>query len=116
MLRGANAGNWPNVTLSNFNTSWCANCHNNAAGSTHTRGDHTGRQCYQCHIVIPHGGKLSRLMADHDTMPGRYAYNGRLNTQYMQGFTKNATGSYSTSSCRAQCTGDHSGRNPSENW
>jgi predicted CXXCH cytochrome family protein len=116
MLRGANAANWPNITLANFNTSWCANCHNNAAGSTHTRGDHTGRQCYQCHIVIPHGGKLSRLMADHDTMPGRYAYNGTTNNQYMQSFTKATTGGYGESNCKAQCASEHRNRTPSENW
>ena len=115
MLRGPNAANWPNVTLANYTTSWCANCHV-SVNNVHRRSDHTSRPCYVCHIVIPHGGKLSRLMADNDTMPARYAYNNTLNTSYLQGFTKNATNSYSSSNCRAQCHGEHSGRTPGENW
>lgn len=115
MLRGPNAANWPNVTLANYNTSWCANCHN-TMNRVHSRSDHRNYQCYRCHIVVPHGGKLSRLMADNDTMPARYGYNNALNTSYLQAFTKNATNSYSASNCRAQCHSEHSGRNPSENW
>jgi predicted CXXCH cytochrome family protein len=114
MLRGPNAANWPNVTLANYNTSWCANCHT-SMNNVH-RSNHSSRQCYICHIVVPHGGKLSRLMADNDTMPARYAYNNTRNTSYLQAFTKNATNSYSSSNCKAQCHSEHSGRSPSENW
>ncbi len=116
MLRTPNSANWPNVTLSTFNTSWCANCHNNSAGAGHTEGGHSSYRCYVCHIVIPHGGKMSRLIADNDTMPARYAYNNILSTQNVQAFTKSATTGYSTSSCKAQCYADHQTTTPSENW
>jgi len=33
------------------------------------------QNCYRCHIVVPHGGKLPGLVADcNDDMPSRYAY------------------------------------------
>ena len=113
MLRGANAANWPAITLANFATSWCANCHvKNAGGAGHTRSDHSGRYCYECHIVIPHGGKMSRLIGDRDTMPARYAYNNTLTTMQMKAFTKAATNSYSGSNCNG--CGEHSGG--TENW
>ena len=117
ILRGPNANNWPNVTLANFNSSWCANCHNNSAGAGHTEGDHSGQACYVCHIVIPHGGKMSRLIADRDgTMPARYAYNNNLTTVGMQQFTKAAVGSYTeNNNCRTSC-GHHSGGTGNENW
>ena len=111
MLRGPNAANWPNVILSSgFATSWCANCHNNSAGEPHTRDKHSARRCYECHIVIPHGGKLSRLIADGNSpnMPSRYAYNNDPNLVQVTGFTKKTTGNYSKSDCGAKCeTGDH---------
>ena len=66
--------NWPNVTLGNYATSWCANCHPSNANNAHSQSAHTTVRCYLCHIVIPHGGKVSRLIADHDAMPIRYAY------------------------------------------
>jgi hypothetical protein len=109
MLRGANAANWPNVTLPNIATSWCANCHVGArtGNNVHNDGNHNGYSCYQCHIVIPHGGKLGRLIGDRDTMPARYAYNNTLTTMQMTGFTK-ANRNYSKSNCGAACaTGDH---------
>jgi predicted CXXCH cytochrome family protein len=118
MLRGNNANNWPNVTLSNFATSWCANCHvKNSAGRPHTEGDHSGAQCYVCHITIPHGGKMSRLIADRDgTMPARYAYNNNLSNVGMQLFTKAASGSYTeNSNCRTSC-GHHGSGTGNENW
>ena len=121
MLRGANAANWPAVTLSNISTSWCANCHNDSAGAPHTEGNHkTGSvYCYTCHIVVPHGGKVSRLIVTSGTgsaMPARYAYNNnKANTGITQ-FTKSATGSYSeNNSCRTSC-GHHSGGTGTETW
>lgn len=119
MLRGANAANWPNVTLANFGTSWCANCHNDSAGAGHTEGDHrtTSVRCYTCHIVVPHGGKISRLIADNNsTMPARYAYNNNLSNVGMSQFRKAATGSYTeNNSCRTTC-GHHSGGTGNEDW
>jgi predicted CxxxxCH...CXXCH cytochrome family protein len=116
MLRGPNTA-WPNVTLANYGTSFCANCHNDFTDNPHSTGAHQNFPCYRCHVVVPHGSKMSRLIADNDTMPARYGYNGALNTQYIQSFTKASTQSgYSESNCRAQCHSAHSSRTPSENW
>ena len=124
ILRGPNAANWPNVTT--FASSWCANCHiDNVAinsstlgGGTHT-SHHGPNACYRCHVVIPHGGKMSRLMADRDgVMPARYAYNNDKTTIYMVSFTKDSATTYNTESqCRTSC-GDHSSSSSSsmENW
>jgi hypothetical protein len=93
------------------------NCHNNSAGAGHTKSDHSSSACYVCHIVIPHGGKMSRLIADRDgTMPARYAYNNNLTTVGMQEFTKAATGSYTVNNnCKTSC-GHHSSGVGNENW
>lgn len=114
MLRGANASGWPNVTLSNFSSSWCANCHTKGSNEGHA-SQHNAYQCYRCHIVIPHGGKLSRLIADHDTMPARYGYNGALTASYMKAFKKQAETAYIETDCQASC-GGHSGGTANENW
>lgn len=117
MLRGPNAANWPNVTLANINSSWCMNCHNNSGGRGHTEGDHSGARCYVCHIVIPHGGKVSRLIADgNSAMPARYAYNNNLATVGMLQFKKAAVGSYTeNSNCRTSC-GHHGNGTGDEDW
>ena len=73
-------------------------------------------RCYSCHIIIPHGGRLSRLIADNDTMPARYAYGGVLNTNYVQAFRKKTFDNYNDVDCRAQCDGKHNGETPPENW
>jgi hypothetical protein len=115
MLKGANGANWPNVT--SFATSWCANCHNDAA--LHGEAGEHQTQCYKCHIVVPHGGKLSRLVCDNNsTMPSRYAYSGTLSNCYLQSFTKNTAASYQKSNCQSGtsgCSGDH-GSAATENW
>ena len=98
MLRDFGAGkppvnNWPNVTLTNAltttpaNQSWCQNCHlinATVTNAVHTKNStHEGHQCFACHVVIPHGSKMSRLMACNTNMPARYAYQGDLNNTLM---------------------------------
>ncbi len=108
MLRGPNAANWP--VAASFAVSWCANCHNDG---TFFDGGHTAHRsvpgCYSCHIVVPHGGKLSRLLADGDSpnMPARYAYNNDTNNVILTGFTKAATLSESSCGAKGSCTGKH---------
>lgn len=117
MLVGPNAANWPNVTLGNIGTSWCMNCHNNSAGAGHTEGNHSGSQCYVCHIVVPHGGKMSRLIGSNNgTMPSRYAWNNNVGTMGFQSFLKATTGGYSENgNCRTSC--GHHGSGPiNETW
>ncbi|MBN2839965.1 MAG: hypothetical protein JXP37_03305 [Coriobacteriia bacterium] len=89
-------GTWPIRTDGNpwslSNTSYtgllCNNCHNIAQTknakphSQHTSADRG--TCFWCHIVVPHGGEMGRLLGDNGettggytggTMPSRYAYN-----------------------------------------
>jgi predicted CXXCH cytochrome family protein len=119
LLRGPNAANWPNVTLANRNTAWCANCHN-SVNNVHSTGNHSSRYCYECHIIIPHGGKISRLMGDRDTMPPRYAWNNTLTNMQNTQFRKTNSTNYakgSTGNCSAACaTSDHPNITGGENW
>lgn len=118
ILRGPNAANWPNVTT--FSTSWCANCHKDNVSMDGHANHHSSGGCNTCHIVIPHGGKLSRLIADEDgTMPARYALNSSISTTTvkMTSFTKSTSASYGESACRTDCGHHSSGSSTSmENW
>ena len=117
ILRGPNAANWPNVTT--FATSWCANCHNDTPSMSGHANHHSAGGCNVCHVVIPHGGKMSRLMADEDgVMPARYALNSSKSTTTVKvtSYTK-TSGTYSTGNCRTTC-GEHSSGSSAtmENW
>jgi hypothetical protein len=121
ILRGPNANNWPNVT--SFSSSWCANCHiDNTASDVHGRSEHQNAGCYGCHIVIPHGGKISRLIGDRDTMPARYAYRNDLANMQVQQFIKTNAASYlkdGSGNCSAACGSDEhpeSLTRTAENW
>ncbi|WP_257308236.1 cytochrome c3 family protein [Geothrix fuzhouensis] len=122
MLRSFGTGtpppaNWPDVTLSNArqtttptNQSWCNNCHpiQSSTNNVHSAGDHSSRKCYECHIVIPHGGKVSRLIAtDTSNLPKRYAYlNDNTKIQLTQ-FIKTSSSNYNkdaTGNCSAKCS------------
>jgi len=113
---------------------FCLNCHptisfvkdsyglqsNNSYYNIHLR--HGGRPCVRCHIVIPHGGKMSRLIGDNDsTMPARYAYDNNLSGMWVTSFLK-ADGAASYSPGDNHCTtichhGASGGGNPAwENW
>ncbi len=135
MLRGPNVY-WPTdasgnlYTLGNNPTSnsllsglFCMNCHtlrNNSATNDTTawsgnnvHWEHSGpqisnRPCVNCHIVIPHGGKVSRLIATRTAgLPARYAYNNDATTNvWVTAFIKTTRGSYNTSNCsNAGCSG-----------
>ena len=114
MLRGPNGANWPTGT--SFATSWCANCHNDTVtggwdGGTHAA--HHASGCYTCHIVIPHGGKVSRLLgANGGGLPARYSYNNSTANTRMTGITKSTASGYSQSTCGG--CGEHNGGN--EKW
>ena len=114
------ATNWPNVSVSSFTSSWCANCHNKGSGEGH-KSQHNNFLCYECHIVVPHGGKISRLMADSSGgMPSRYAFNNNIANVSLTAFTKEAEGSYVDTDCGAACIGGNSGPHSStdgvETW
>jgi hypothetical protein len=119
LLRGPNANNWPNTTT--FSSSWCANCHTDNVNLDNSHGSHhSAAGCYACHIIVPHGGKISRLIGDRDSMPARYAWQNDRTTMQVQSFRKgdplsgNAN-SYTKSYCQAACTTEH-GTAASENW
>ena len=118
MLKGANAANWPNVTLANRATSWCWNCHGTTTNSVHTRSDHGSATCHRCHIVVPHGGKIGRLMGTNTAgMPARYAYQGLKSNNWLRAFVK--SGSYSESSCgsaQSGCTNHNLSSSASNSW
>lgn len=106
MLRGANAANWPNVTLPNRATSWCWNCHGTTTNAVHTRSEHTSASCYHCHITVPHGGKVARLIATNTTaMPARYAYQNNKANVWIRAFVKTTAASYSKSNCGSAQSG-----------
>ncbi|MDP1832602.1 MAG: cytochrome c3 family protein [Geothrix sp.] len=106
MLRGANAANWPAVTLASRANSWCWNCHGATTNNTHTRSDHASALCYHCHITVPHGGKVARLMATNTAgMPARYAYQNNKTNVWIRSFTKAAASSYTKGNCGSAQSG-----------
>ncbi|MDH3394116.1 MAG: hypothetical protein OEL66_08910, partial [Desulfobulbaceae bacterium] len=100
---------------------FCANCHpmtqwTNPTNNVHSNGNHTNARCVDCHIRVPHGGKVSRLIAsvDYGTyqnhIPPRYTGNGEgLNgsggTQpSLKQFQKKANYSYNAGRCLSDST------------
>lgn len=60
---------------------FCRNCHpyfSNSINLVHTKGSHGYFPCVGCHIRVPHGGKVQRLIAAdlNDVMPDRYTADG----------------------------------------
>lgn len=116
MLRGPNV-TWPNTT--SFSGSFCANCHNDTFAPDGGHGGHHGSAgCYACHIVIPHGGRMSRLIGDRETMPARYAWQNNLANMQVRSFIKTTTNGYGKGNCSAQCTTEHPAISGTtvENW
>lgn len=82
----------------------CANCHQmvniRSYTDAHRRSAHNGYRCVDCHILVPHGGKLPGLIGDgNSNMPPRYA---RDNTESNTLFY-----AYDGSDC--DCADAHSG-------
>lgn len=77
----------------NWSGVFCENCHNLASANfPHiTKEEMDGLYCVRCHIAIPHGSPLSRLQA-YVTFPEPYNYQG--NMVKLNGFVKQAPGSY----------------------
>ncbi len=138
MLKGPNQA-WPYTTAAANGTSsgtyrtygtrdtstgtsnglFCNNCHV-LNGTEHTRGDHNVA-CMTCHIRVPHGGKVSRLInaGTSANVPARYKANGNgtpvSGTITVNTFTKSTAGTYSTSNCQMTGCGSHSTA-ASEQW
>ncbi|MBI5055204.1 MAG: CxxxxCH/CxxCH domain-containing protein [Nitrospirae bacterium] len=144
MLGGTNKA-WPYTLASNNGTSsgtfrtysnratsqntddglFCLNCHNIAVAPHTSDSAHQSIPCVGCHIRVPHGGKVSRLISATNSatpltvLPARLAPDGNGGgTVYLRKFTK-ATGSYSKSNCyssNSSCGDHNSSSNGSESW
>jgi predicted CxxxxCH...CXXCH cytochrome family protein len=129
-----------NTNDGTVNGLFCLNCHSTVSFTK----DGSGRQdnytctpnphaenphnihnlaCINCHIMVPHGGKMSRLIGDgnsSDNMPLRYAFNNTLSNMYVLAFTKMAdpalypTGSGACTVSSTACGTYHGGG--SETW
>ncbi|HZZ83293.1 MAG TPA: hypothetical protein VFE30_02055 [Anaeromyxobacteraceae bacterium] len=143
ILKGPNT-QWPTQadgvtawSLANYTTGagtsaglFCLNCHPDpkTTNGAHTNGNHSSAPCFGCHIIIPHGGKLSRLIAQGGTsnMPARYCYQGNKANCYIDGgFQRSATyTSYGDSQCGSSvagtgtggCNTQHASYHPTEQW
>ncbi|MSM38240.1 MAG: hypothetical protein GJT30_01270 [Geobacter sp.] len=147
MLKGTYK-NWPYTASSANGTSgstyfylgasggiFCQNCHPNLNSTSssltnrvHTRGVHRGAisngNCVGCHIRVPHGGKVSRLIAADNTgtgLPARYYPDGNGGgTVFLKKFSKGVWSTYAKSGCYSTDTACSSGHNNatygSESW
>ncbi|MBI4849341.1 MAG: CxxxxCH/CxxCH domain-containing protein [Nitrospirae bacterium] len=105
---------------------FCLNCHPVTVNNVHTKGDHSSVPCVGCHIRIPHGGKVSRLISAADSatpltiLPSRLAPDGNGGgTVYLRKFTRAAYNSYSKSNCyssNSSCGSHNSSSYGSESW
>lgn len=110
---------------------FCLNCHPlrvsaiaRATWYNNVHTEHDGPQlgnvaCIRCHILVPHGGKMSRLIGDNDgTMPARYAYQGNLANMYIDSFIKASTPTgYNAGNCQSNSSGCTThGAITGENW
>jgi hypothetical protein len=90
---------------------FCLNCHstvsfskdangrNSAYWTIHNRGQHEMIDCTECHIMVPHGYKNSRLIGD-TSMPARYAFDNQTSLNYVYTFTKRTDpAGYSKNDC-----------------
>jgi cytochrome c551/c552 len=119
ILKGPNT-RWP--TQANGTTRWtynnrttgqgtadglfCLNCHSATLRSTphSNRSDHMSIACTGCHLRLPHGGKVKRLIRTTNT-PASYADTG------VAASLSAYNGGTSTNSCAAGCTSSHSATN-----
>lgn len=91
---------------------FCLNCHPSTnQNNVHLKGDHSSYTCTECHIRVPHGGKVSRLInakSSAAALPKRYWPDGNGGgITRMVRFVKTSPNSYVESSCNASCYGGH---------
>jgi predicted CXXCH cytochrome family protein len=93
---------------------FCANCHENIKGNqAHIKNaKHQSGPCIQCHILIPHGGGMSRLIGDgNGSMPARYAYDNDKSTIKVASYRKQANPlNYSVADCSVTDSGCVAGK------
>ena len=113
---------------------FCWNCHPTGIrdNKVHMQGFHQDNPCVDCHIRVPHGGKVSRLIAaaNYDTygesdLPDRYTADGNGNNSIgtkepiVRKFQKALFWSYGGSSCyapMAACASYHGTESTGDSW
>jgi hypothetical protein len=82
---------------------FCLNCHPSVTttNTPHSNGKHTSYQCVVCHVQVPHGGKVSRLIVTRAApQPWNY-YAPNTDTRQLTNFTR--AGTYTGYSESGQC-------------
>jgi len=129
-VAGATSGtlfrlNTSETGLGTSNGLFCRNCHpaTNATASSnsmHTHADLQGGQhgsnanipaCANCHLRVPHGGKVSRLIVTTNA-PTRY----KTGTPNLASFTKRTRTTYTVANSMDTSCGQHNITNLSEAW
>lgn len=117
------------TTAANLTGLFCLNCHPmrvsaiaKATWYNNAHTEHDGVQvsnvaCIRCHILVPHGGKVSRLIATNTAgLPTRYAYAGNKANVYVTQYMKAATPTgYGSGNCNTSC-GGHGTVGTPETW
>ena len=91
-------------------SNFCFNCHTWAAGGlAHTKSGNHVLSCVDCHIRVPHGGKVPRLLTGPNA-PARYKPNGNgggFSARYLTSAQLPATGYMlgTDISCNVACGG-----------
>jgi hypothetical protein len=96
---------------------FCLSCHAWAgAGEAHTRADHWVA-CINCHIRVPHGGKVLRLLTGSNA-PARYKPDGNGGgTIFMDGASRPASGTLTDTNCTTTaCDGGHVAGGTVQTW
>jgi len=107
---------------------FCRNCHpdtgktGNSENKVHEKGDHKDVPCVGCHIRVPHGGKVSRMINANNggSLPDRYFPDGNGGgTIYLEKFIRasSPTG-YVKGNCYSTngACNDHSSNISGESW
>jgi len=99
---GMNTGTFVNGTgTSTVPTgNFCFSCHTwSGGGGAHTGCNSHAISCVGCHIRVPHGGKMVRLLTSPNA-PGRYKPNGDgTGTTYLGSVTRPGSGTIGMSGC-----------------
>lgn len=106
------------TNLDTANGLFCRNCHV-LSGIEHTYEKHPV-PCVNCHIRVPHGGKVSRLIRAGSNVPARYTADGIGGTAaggMVSVFGKANNGSYVKSNCnQTGCSSHGSSVSNPETW
>jgi hypothetical protein len=116
-ISGQNRSDSQPLNTNISSTLFCLNCHdsfpssNNNTWKNEAHEQHDDRDyqpagdgsdhnvyCIACHAVVPHGNKVSRMLAYRSQLPEYNTVNG-INYNILQGFKKTARFNYSKANC-----------------